>query len=307
VDLTMGHRPLLLSLAAAALAAFTSVHASAFTHVVQQGETLASIAERVYGRIQYERILVAANELDAQGGLGIVPGMRLEIPAVSYRRVRKGDTWASMAQERLGSTKRSDVLAIANGTNPWLPPEEGAEIVVPYNLRLILAAPDTLPQVAYRYLGEAKKAWMLQQYNEWKGIELARGDVLLVPLDDLPLTAEGKAMAAAAVSQQSTEARGDTRSSQRKVASELPALVADVRGGRYVDAIRRGNAFLSLGDLTQPQQAVIHRQLLEAYVALGATGLAAASCEAWRKADPQASLDPSWLSPKILAACRPAP
>lgn len=91
--------------------------------------------------------------------------MRLEVPAASYRRVKKGDTWQAMASEELGSPKRADVLAISNGTNPWLPPEDGAEIVVPYNLRLIITTPDTLPQIAYRYLGDAKKAWMLEQYN----------------------------------------------------------------------------------------------------------------------------------------------
>lgn len=298
--------PVLVPLLAAALALAPS-EGHAFALVVQPGETLASIAERVYGRVQYERLLVAANELDVQGGLRIVPGMRLEVPAVSYRKVRKGDTWATMAQERLGLEKRADLFAIANGTNAWLPPEEGAEVLVPYNLRLIVTTPDTLPQVAYRYLGDAKRAWALQQYNGWEGIELKRGDVLLVPLTDLPLTAEGKALAAAAHTQQSSEAKGDARANQRRVASELPALIADVRGGRYVDAIRRGNGFLSLGELTEPQLASIHRQLLEAYVALGATGLATASCEAWRKAAPESAQDPNWLSPKILAACRAVP
>ncbi|HVU02996.1 MAG TPA: LysM peptidoglycan-binding domain-containing protein [Polyangiaceae bacterium] len=276
----------------------------AFVHVAKPGDTLASVAERVYGRIQYERLLVAANELDVQGGLSLVPGMRLEIPAVSYRRITKGDTWAAIAAELLGSPKRADVLAIANGTNPWLPTEDGAEIVVPYNLRLIVTSPDTLPQVAYRYLGDAKKAWMLEQYNQLKGIELRRGDVILVPLTDLPLTEEGKKEARAAAIAEATESRGETRAGQRKVASELPALLADVRGGRYVEAVRRGTGFLSATDLTTPELAVIHRQLLEAYVALSAAGLASAECDAWRKADPSASLDPNWVSPKIIAACR---
>jgi LysM repeat protein len=42
--------------------------AAAFTHVVMPGDTLASIAERYYGRIQKERLLVAANFLDARAG-----------------------------------------------------------------------------------------------------------------------------------------------------------------------------------------------------------------------------------------------
>jgi hypothetical protein len=286
-----------------ALAAASASRARAFTHVVQPGETLASIAEHVYGRIQHERILVAANELDVQGGLSILPGMRLEVPAVAYARIKKGDTWATMAGAYLGSPKRSDALAIANGTNPWLPAEEGAEIVIPYNLRLIITTPDTLPQVAYRYLGDAKKAWALEQYNGMKGIELRRGDVVLVPLTDLPLTEAGKREAGVARATEATESHGETRAGQQRVATELPALIADVRGGRYVDAVRRGTSFLSTADLTNTELAVIHRQLLEAYVALGATGLGAASCDAWRKYDPSFSLDPDWLSPKIIRTC----
>ena len=287
------------------LAALSTLAANAFgfSHVVKPGETLASIAERVYGRIQYERLLVAANELDVQGGLSILPGMRLEVPAVAYRRVKKGDTWQAMAQDELGSPKRADVLSISNGTNPWLPPEEGAEIVVPYNLRLITTSPDTLPQVAYRYLGDAKKAWMLEQYNTMKGIELRRGDVVLVPLTDLPLTEDGRREAALAHAGEATEAHGETRTGQRKVSSELPSLIADVRGGRYVEAVRRGTGYLAVTELTNPELAIIQRQLLEAYVALGATGLATAACDAWRKVDPAASLDPNWLSPKIVRAC----
>jgi hypothetical protein len=287
-----------------ALATTLTSEAHAFVHVVEPGETLASIAERIYGRIQHERILVAANELDLQGGLMIVPGMRLEVPAVSYRRVRKGDTWQSMAAEHLGTPKRADVLAISNGTNPWLPVDEGAEIVIPYNLLLVATQPDTLPQVAFRYLGDAKKAWMLEQYNGKKQIELARGDAILVPLTDLPLTEAGKKEAAAATAAEATEAHGETRTGQRRVAGELPVLMADVRNGRYVDAVRRGNGFLGVADLTHHELVVIHRQLLEAYVALGATGLAAAECEAWRKLEPNAGLDPIWISPKILAACQ---
>jgi len=134
-----------------------------------------------------------------------------------------------------------------------------------------------------------------------------RGDVLLVPLTDLPLTAEGKGLVGSAQGQQASEGRGEIRANQLKVARELAALVSDVRGGRYVDAVRRGNTFLAQGELTRPQLSTVHRQLLEAYVALGAIGLAAESCDAWQKAAPGSPLDPTWLSPKILNACRPAP
>lgn len=278
--------------------------ARAFTHVVRSGETLASIAERVYGRIQYEKILVAANALDAQGGVPIVPGMRLEVPAVTYRRVGKDDDWAKLAEQLLGAPHRADVLALSNDTQPWLPPQIGAEILVPYNLRVIVSGTETIMQIAYKYLGDAKKAWVLDRYNGLEGRSLRRGDVLLIPLTDLPLTETGKHDAVASVQSTRSQGGGQTRAAQRSVSGELPALIADVRSGRYVQAIARANRFLAMGDLSRPQQATIHRQLLEAYVALDATGLATGSCNEWKKLDPSARDDEIQLSPKILEACR---
>lgn len=281
--------------------------ALAFTHIVRPGETLASIAETMYGRIQYEQILVAANGLDVGGGVPIVAGMRLEVPAVSYRRIAEGDTWAGLAKELLGSPQRADVLAMANGSYPWLPPEIGAEIVIPYNLRVVATGNETIVTLAYRYLGSKEKAWTLDHYNGRGGKQLGRGDVVLIPLVDLPLTDAGKDAARRAATARRSQASGDVRKAQLEIQREIVALIADVRGGRYVDAIRRGNGFLSKGPLAKPQLAAIHRQLLEAYVALGAVGLAKQSCAEWRKNAPDARLDPVQLSPKILDACGKSP
>jgi hypothetical protein len=284
-----------------------STPARAFTHIVKPGETLAAIAEAFYGRIQFERILVAANALDLGGGVPIMAGMRLEIPAVSHRRIVEGDTWAALAKELLGAAHRADMLAGANNTYPWLPLEVGAEIVVPYNLRVVTTSADTIVTLAYRYLGNKEKAWSLDHYNGLNGGQLGRGRVVLIPLTDLPLTDAGKAAAKVAASARRSEGAGGTREAQLQVQREIVALIADVRGGRYVDAVKRGVGFLSAGELTRPQLGTIHRQLLEAYVALGSAGLAAQSCRKWREHDPNAKLDPVVLSPKILDACNRAP
>ncbi len=183
-------------------------------------------------------------------------------------------------------------------------PADGAEIVVPYNLKVVATGTDTTITIAYRYLGNMNKAWVLDHYNGLKGRHLRRGDLVLVPLTDLPLTPDGKKAAAEAAGAACSEAAGSARLSQKRVQNELPALMADVQNGRYVEAVTRGNRFLSSGPLTEPQLANVERELLEAYVALDATGLATAACNAWRKHDRQARLDPVLLSPKIIAACK---
>jgi LysM domain len=287
--------------------------AGAFPHVVKKGETLAQIAERTYGRVEMEQLLVAANGLDAGGGIPIVAGMRLEVPALGHHRVSAGESWAALAAELLGDERRSDVLALANGSMPWLTPDDGQEIVVPYNLRVVAGAGDSLLTIAYRFLGERDKAWMLDGYNRRRSEPVHRGDVVLVPLTDLALTAEGKLEAASAGALVRTEGAGKAREAQRRAAVELPQLAAEVRGGRWPDAIAHGNRMLGYGELARPEIAAIQRALTEAYVALDAIGLAETACTAWREADPTAELDPVELSPKILRACvsaaglRPAP
>lgn len=294
-----------LAICVAVLGLALAGRAAAFVHVVQTGDTLASVAERYYGKIQYERILVAANLLDLEGGSSIVRGMRLEVPALGHRRIGRGDSWDALAAELLGAGSRSDVLALANDSMPWLPPDEGAEIVIPYNLRVIVRPGDTLVGLALKFMGDMNKAWVLDRYNKLEGRGLDPGTVLLVPLSDLPLTDAGKKAVVRDAEGVCSEAAGGVLKTQRRIAQEIPLLIADVRAGRYVDAVARGSRFIASGALTEAQLAVVHRQLVEAYVALDAAGLARAACEEWRKREPAARLDSSQLSPKILRACTP--
>jgi LysM repeat protein len=292
-------RPL-LALSVVALSAAAPAHA--FPHVVKQGETLAQIAERTYGQVEMERVLVSANGLDAGGGIAIVRGMRLDIPAPIYHRVAGGDTWASLAGELLGDPDRADVLAAANSAEPWVVPADGAEIVVPYNLRVVAGPNDSLITIAQRFVGKKEAAWVLDKYNHQKGKPLHKGDVVLVPITP-KLTEDGKIRAAEAAAFERSQGGGGARETQKKVDGEIPALLSAVRGGRYVDAVVHGAHVLSMGSLTKPQAATVHRQMLEAYVALDAKGHASAACRAWREADDNVALDPTYLSPKILAAC----
>ncbi len=280
------------------------VRAHALVHIVQPGDTLAALAERYYGRIQHERILVAANRLDVQAGIPLVPGMRLEIPTTSHYIAKKGDTWAALSQRFLGESRRSDVLSMSNGSSPWMTPEPGARIVIPYNLLVLVTSDETVVSIAQKYLGDRNKAWTLTRYNDLKKGSLERGAVLLVPLTDIELSEEGLRLATEFKAMETDATATDQRREQKRVAAEIPALIADVRGGRYVDAVARGNRFVATQSLTVPQLATVYRQLLEAYVALDALGLAAAACGEWKSADAGAVLDPVKLSPKIIAACR---
>ncbi|MEZ4438101.1 MAG: LysM peptidoglycan-binding domain-containing protein [Polyangiaceae bacterium] len=277
--------------------------AAAFPYVVRSGETVAAIAERMYGRVELERVVVVANGLTGRRGSVLVAGQRLEIPAVGYHKVLPGDTWSSVAEEKLGDAKRGDVLAHVNDSQGWRRPEVGREIVVPYNLRYVADRGDSTQSLAYRFLARRDAAWVVASYNRLDRALLRQGEVVLVPLSDLTLTAAGRDAALTAGALIRSEGGGAARDAQLHAESEVPRLVLDVRHGRYIEAVARGSALLASSGLSQPQIAAVQRELTEAYAALDATGLATAACAAWQRADPQAVLDPVQHSPKILAAC----
>lgn len=296
-------RPLLAAVLLA-LASFAN-DARAFTHVVRKGETLASIAKSVYGRPDFEHILVGANALDAQGGSSIAPGMRLEVPAVSYQRAALGDTWTGLADRFLGDPRHSAVLAEANGTHPWLPPDPGAVIVVPYVLRHFAAADETIFDLSERYLGDKMLAWQLVVFNDLKKNDIRRGDVVLIPLKNLPLTPEGEAEASGDRGElgPSGVSGGRIRERQRQIEEQLPELQRAVVEGRWLDTVALGNRLLGMGDATRSQLARIGKLLATAYVALDATGPAIAACQLYLDHAHTVHLEAATTSPKLRAVC----
>ena len=300
-------RPRALSPILGVLGLFAAVtgggHARAYTHVVLPGETLARIAHVTYGDARFETVLVGANALDVQGGSPIVAGMRIEVPAPGHHRVQEKETWADLALAWLGDKKRQDVLARANGAVSWVPPVPGQEIMLPAVLTHIANDGESTTTLARRYYSDPNRSWELDQYNARKPGNLRRGEVVLVPLPDLALTELGKREARKALEHASTEGGGVAHEAQRHADAELPILLGHVAAGRYVDAVALGNRLLGTGELTRPQLATVHRALLEAYVALDATGAAAGACAAWRANTADVKLDPRLVSPKIRAAC----
>jgi LysM repeat protein len=294
----------LLTTVVVVLTVATCTDARAFAHVVKPGETLAQIAERIYGDSKREVVLVGANALDVQGGTVIVPGMRLEVPAPGHHTVMQGESWAELSLSWLGMNDvvRTELLAGANKGVPWVPPVEGQEIEMPAIVTYIAGDSETINAIAARFWGDPNRGWQLNRYNKREGVAVKRGEVVLVPLPGLKLTEAGRSEARAAAERDGASG-GMALEQQRKADAELPQLLADVRYGRYAEAIARGNRLLGGGALTHPQLAIAHRALLEAYVAIDARASAAAACAAWRSNEPSAVLDPMRVSPKIRAAC----
>jgi hypothetical protein len=294
------------ALLAAFVLAWRPGEARAFTHVVRKGETLAAIAKDMYGRADFEFVLVGANALDAKGGTSVTAGTRLEVPALGHYRTAVGDTWPALSDRFLGAPDRSPILAHANGTKPWLPPDAGTEIVIPYMLRHTASEGETVFEVAERYLGDKMAAWQLVVFNDLPGNELHRGQPVLVPLVDLPLTPRAKAEAEQARAMERDEAGGEARARQKAIEARLPELFTQVRDGRWIEAVGLGEQLLGMGDATRPQLARIGKLLAVAYAALEARGAAAQACRTYLENVTVVHLEPATTSPKVREACEHA-
>lgn len=287
------------SLAVAAHAEFPS-----FVHVVREGETLASIAQRYYGDPRREGVLVAENGLEAQGGAAIVVGMRLVIPQVAYHRVSAGETWAMIAERTYGDVRRAYAIVEANPAVESSQPPEGAELLLPYPLRHVADQRDTLNRVAQLYFDDTSASRTLRRFNFLRRTQLTRGQVILVPLPNLTLSPEGRRIVADATGV--VPNGGEVRALQERIGAELPALQEHVRAGRYTETIALGNRLLGAGELTGNQVVTIERSLAVAYVALGREDLAiAAFLEAMRH-QPDFELDTRRTSPTVLHALEAA-
>lgn len=273
----------------------------AFVHVVREHETLASIAQRYYGDPRRESVLVAENGLEAEGGAAIVVGMRLVIPHVAYHRVEAGETWAQIAEEYYGLGTRAFAIQDANAAVEGATPPEGAELLIPYPLRHVAGQRDTLNHVAQTYYGDIAAARSLRRFNGLRATRLSRGQVILVPIDDLLLSEEGLRIVAEATGVE-TATSGDVRTLQERIAAELPTLQTAVMEGRYTEAVALGNRLLGSGELTGNQIVTIQRVLAVAYVALGRADLAVEAFTEALARQPDLELDTRRTSPTVLAA-----
>lgn len=268
-------------------------------HVVRPGETLASIAEMYYGDARRESVLVAENGLTSEGGSSIVVGLRLSIPTVSYHRVQEGETWAVLATRFYGDPARAFALIEANRGNSGEQPDPGAELLIPYPVRHVASQSDSLRKLSKTYFGSQKDEKTIRRFNQLKHAWLGRGQLLLVPIDDLVLSEKAKKLVADATV--SPTEGGDVRAKQEEIDAELPTLREHVRRGRYADAVAMANRLLGAGDVTAGQTVAIQRELGTALVALGRNDLAQEAFAAMLVEQPFTELDTVRTSPKVLA------
>ena len=285
-------------LACAFVATASSGEAQAvYTHAVQEGDTLASIAQRYYGDPTREAVLREANRMKSAGENGLLAGSWLFIPMVTFYAVGEGETWKSIAAKFYGKEGRAAALIDANNGNRRVQPDAAAELLVPYPLRHVVAPGETLAKIAKLYMPDTPTSLKrLRQFNA--GARIERGRVVLVPLYDLRLAGEGRAEASDAFTR--AAGGGGAKEAQDHVEASLPELIRQVKQAHFAEAVALGNRLLGAESLTSTQAVTIQKELGVAYVALERTDLAEASFRAALSLQPNLELDTVRTSPLVL-------
>ena len=296
----MSDRSLASVLTLALLLIASSVRAQAvYTHAVQEGDTFASIAQRYYGDPTREAVLREANRIKGSAMDALVQGSWIFIPMVSFHRVQKGETWKSIASRFYGEPARATVLVEANNGNRRVQPDEGAELLVPYPLRHVVAPGETLAKIAGLYMPDSPISLRrLKQFNP--GARIERGQVVLVPLFDLKLAGEGRTEASHAFTR--AAGGGEAKAAQDEIEASLPELIRQVKDAEFAEAVALGNRLLGAASLTSTQAVTIQKELGAAYVALERHDLAEASFRAALALQPNLELDTVRTSPRVLDA-----
>jgi hypothetical protein len=216
---------------------------------------------------------------------------------VAFYRVRQDDTWRSIAAKLYGTEDRASTLMEANDANRRAEPDEGAELLVPYPLRHVIAPGETLATIAKLYMGDDIQGLKrLRRFNP--GARVERGRVVLVPLFDLRLAGEGRSEASEAFLQ--AAGGGASGAVQQEVESLLPDLIAQVQSGQFEEAVSLANRMLGMQRLTSSQTVTIQKELAVAYVALERVDLAEASFRTALSLQPNLELDSVRTSPRVL-------
>ena len=275
----------------------------ALNHVARDGETLIQLAKKYYGNSDLSMVIRAANGFIHPDDGTLVPGEWVVIPETIPYQFQAGDTWESIADRYLASEKRGVFLAELNKYDAENIPPEGTLIRIPYHLRHIFAADETLKSVSKLYYGKNGSIRFLMKYNFTRKRRFSRGEVLIVPLTDISFTEEEMQR----IAQESNHCFSDSDVEAQKLARDAIAQIKKTfEEGHYIEMVSIAQQVLGRGKLTIPQLIGIHNYLAFAYVALGETTLAFLAFQKALELEPEMELSPITTSPKIRVVFKQA-
>ena len=268
---------------------------------VKRGDSAEELAERYYGETWAARALLLAN---GESGFGrrlprLRPGTAVRLPTAWSYRIRSGDTWEILARDYLGDASHARFLATINGKE-YRPGEAAPRrhvITIPTLLRVQVPHRFGLTRLVARLLDRRARdprvlrlAKWVEMVNKIRG-RLRGGQNLVIPLASLRLL--GWYLP-------NSLPRPDP-GTRRRARRRLGQARTDLRRGRYVTAAARLGPVLGWPGLPDAQAVQALRLRCTAWVALGRRALALQAAREALRIQPELTLDPVDVSPKVRA------
>lgn len=272
----------------------SAASASVVRHRVKSGDTLSAIARSYYGDEKKAVYIAMVNHLDPKKSLR--PGKTILIPVVSIHKVKKKETFKSLAMKYLKDPKKSDALAMLNGMDEKKVLKPGTIVKIPFEVFYRVEHGDTLGGIAAKYLGDEKDAVFLKDYNRLKSLSGIRpGKKLAIPLmvervrpvkENNPPKVEVKKIDFSLYANDLNDAVDQYNKGEYRLSiDKLTGII-----------LKTGEDMILKDDLIK-----IHKYMAFDYIALDETVAAKREFMEILKLDPKFSLDPRDTSPKILS------
>ncbi len=262
------------------------------TYIARKGDTLALLAAEYYGDRRHAVFIMAANNIQQMKPLR--SRQRLRIPVGPTITVNLGDTLTGLAERHLGDKRRAAFLAEFNGLDAYDSLPVGEEINIPFHVTHRITSNETLRTVAKRYLGSAKEAKTLQQYNFLETLKPKRGDTIFIPVKHVRV----RNSRLPAPDPESKSRRAKRREMRKEAKRLLPDALTAWRSGDFA-TIKRDLTKLDIDYLNAQRAAAVGILLGGAYIAFGDNDSALALFRRVLERVPKYSLSTYNYSPKI--------
>lgn len=265
----------------------------------REGDSYGLLAAEFYGDRKHALFILRENNIKAPKPLR--PGTRLRIPIAREIVTSPKDSFATLADTYLGDAKRGHYLAQFNGLDPDDSLAAGTQLVIPFVITYTAQGPETLGTIAATYLGNATHADLLRRYNFLDGLEVDKGQAILVPAFHVKL----QPAKLRALDEKAKERRATRQAMHERASEALPRARHAWRIGDF-DTVKRELADIDADYLPVAMAIELGVLLGSAHVAFGDEAAARTAFEHVLDRKPSHQLRPFEHSPKVIAVWKQA-
>lgn len=290
-----------------------ALHAAELTHTLREGETLQQVARYYYGASWKSSYIVGRNGLSSEADAKA--GKTYFIPASWIYKIRKNDSFTSIAKKELADKERYRFIMQTNGLTDNNV-EIGHELLMPFVIKHTVAANESLSAIAKLYYHSTKQMKALQEYNDLASSSVTLGTKLLIPIadkDTLDIKKKAPMPSGAATTAAPEEpdekkpvepalAAVPVAEDEKSPAARIRLATKEYDAGEFDEACRVFERLSGDPKLSRDEKVVVIQHCGYCSIALDQPGPALDYFVTWLEMKPNVQLDPVFVSPKIRNA-----